>query len=163
MPEAVTPFEKFLDKSDDFFQHVLNHTVNRFNANRKRTIRVKIDDYDVWSAHHTLALIIHPVLIRLKEKKQSAPRTDDEDVPEPLRSTSVPVKTNKWDTDDNHFKRWDWILDEMIWAFGEECDENSDNRFFGSEAYLTGEHAAWSDRKANGRRLFAKYYGNLWD
>jgi hypothetical protein len=55
----------------------------------------------------------------MKECKHGGPHIDDEDVPLEMRSTSAPEKKNEWDTDDNWFKRWDYVLDEMIWAFGE--------------------------------------------
>jgi len=67
----------------------------------------------------TLALIVHPMLKQLNKSKHGAPFTDDEDVPENLRSTNAKPKKNEWDTDSNHFKRWDWIMKEMIWVFGE--------------------------------------------
>lgn len=84
---------------------------------RKRVEKVHIDSYDVWNMDSTLALIIHPMLVKLKESKQGSPNVDDEDVPIYLRSTSAPPKENEWDTDDNFHKRWDHIVDEMIWAF----------------------------------------------
>lgn len=103
---------------------------------RTRKIKVKIDYYDTWSMDHTLAPIILPMLKQLQATKQGAPFVDDEDVPEELRSTSAPPKENEWDTDGNHFKRWDWVLDEMIQAF--ECKVN-DNW---EDVYWTGE---WGD------------------
>jgi len=87
---------------------------------RKRTIKVKLDPYDTWSMDSTLAHIIHPMLIQLKETKHGSPLTDDEDVPEHLRSTSAPPKEDEWDIDAFHHQRWDWILDEMIWAFSQQ-------------------------------------------
>jgi hypothetical protein len=78
---------------------------------------VKIDRWDTWSMDHTLADIILPMLRQLRETKHGAPHTDDEDVPEYLRSHMAQPKENEWDTDDLHFMRWDWILDEMIFAF----------------------------------------------
>lgn len=78
---------------------------------------VKIDEYDLWDADHTLGKIILPMLKMLRESKEGAPNTDDEDVPEILRSTSAPEKEHEWDTDANHFLRWDWILSEEIFAF----------------------------------------------
>mgnify|MGYP000019238642 CR=1 FL=1 len=84
---------------------------------KKRKVKVRIDDYDVWNMDTTLAFIVLPMLKILKEKKQGAPFVDDIDVPEELKSTSAPAKENEWDTDDNHFKRWDYVLDEMIFAF----------------------------------------------
>jgi hypothetical protein len=80
---------------------------------------VKIDYLDTWSMDHTLSPIILPMLRQLKEVKHGSPFVDDEDVPEHLRSTAAPPKENDWDTDENHFKRWDWAMGEMIFAF--EC------------------------------------------
>jgi hypothetical protein len=47
---------------------------------------IKLDRWDTWSFDHTMAEIILPGLKQLKETKQGAPWTDDEDVPEYLRS-----------------------------------------------------------------------------
>jgi hypothetical protein len=140
---------------------------------------VKIDRWDTWSMDYTLSFIIVPMLKQLKETKHGAPFVDDEDVPEELKSTSAPPKENEWDTDENHFKRWDWALNEMIWAFEQNLDHDSEDKFF--------DHAEWDekekdfgknlhkikidqvglkahqDRKANGFRLFGKYYQGLWD
>lgn len=95
----------------------------------ERKIRVEIHKYDAWSADHTLALIILPVLKVLQKNKHGAPHTDDADVPVKLRSTSAPKKKNEWDTDSLFFKRWDWILGEMIWAFEQIIDEDSEDKF----------------------------------
>ncbi len=140
---------------------------------------VKIDRWDTWSMDYTLSHIVVPMLKQLKETKHGAPFVDDEDVPEELKSTSAPPKENDYDTDENHFKRWDWALNEMIWAFEQNLDTNSEEKFF--------DHAEWDekekdfgknlhkikidqpglkihqDRKANGFRLFGKYYSGLWD
>ena len=140
---------------------------------------VKIDRWDTWSMDYTLSFIVVPMLKQLKETKHGAPFVDDEDVPEELKSTSAPPKENEWDTDESHFKRWDWALNEMIWAFEQNLDNNSEEKFF--------DHAEWDekekdfgknlhkikidqpglkahqDRKANGFRLFGKYYQGLWD
>ena len=100
---------------------------------RKRKIEIRIDRYDTWSMDHTLALIILPMLKQLKETKHGSPFVDDEDVPEELKSTSAPPKENEWDTDDNHFKRWDWVLDEMIFAFECKLNDNWDEEFWTGE------------------------------
>jgi hypothetical protein len=97
---------------------------------------VKIDRWDTWSMDHTLALIILPMLKQLNETKHGAPFTHDEDVPEHLRSTNSSPKENEWDIDDLHFKRWEWILGEMIFAF--ECQLNED----WDEEFWTG---TWGD------------------
>ena len=95
---------------------------------------VKIDRWDTWSMDHTLSYIILPMLKQLKESKHGSPFVDDEDVPDELKSTSAPPKENEWDTDDNHFKRWDYALGEMIYAFEHKVDDSW------QDAYRSGEH-----------------------
>ncbi len=94
---------------------------------------VKIDKWDTWSMDHTLSYIILPMLKQLKETKHGSPFVDDEDVPDELKSTSAPPKENEWDTDENHFKRWDYALDEMIFAFEHKVDDSW------QDAYRSGE------------------------
>lgn len=101
---------------------------------KRRKISVRIDKSDVWSLDHTLSLIIHPALLKLKENKHGGPYVDDDDVPAELRTTAAPEKKNEWDTDDNWFRRWDYILDEMIWAFGEIKSEDWESQ------YHSGKH-----------------------
>jgi hypothetical protein len=147
---------------------------------------VKLDRWDTWSMDHTLADIVLPMLKQLKETKHGAPFTDDEDVPEYLRSYMAQPKENEWDTDSLHFMRWDWILDEMIWAFEQKVSDDAESQFFDHSAYEKDKvpvrdwladmenrvnktrydqagHEAWTARKANGFRLFGRYFENLWD
>jgi len=109
------------------------------SGNKERKVNIRIDKYDTWSMDHTLALIIHPMLIQLKATIHGAPWTEDEDVPDELKSTAAPPKENEWDTDANHFKRWEWILDEMIWAF-ERTIEDDGNKYY-YDPYIDDEVA----------------------
>ncbi len=95
---------------------------------------VKIDYWDSWSMDHTLSLIILPMLRQLKATKQGSPFVDDEDVPEELKSTSAPPKVNEWDTDDNHHKRWEYVLNEMIFAFEHKIDDSWQDKFYSGES-----------------------------
>lgn len=140
---------------------------------------VKIDYWDTWSMDITLSPIILLMLKQLKATKHGAPGVDDEDVPDELRSTSAPAKENEWDTDDNWFKRWDWVIDEMIWAFAQLSNEDNDEQFYDhSEVNYNDKNfmnqvskvkldveglKAHNERIANGLRLFGKYYRGLWD
>ena len=90
---------------------------------------VKIDRWDTWSMDHTLSPIILPMLKQLKATAHGAPFVDDEDVPEEFKSTSAPPKQNEWDTDDNHFARWEWALNEMIFAFEHKVDDSWEDAF----------------------------------
>ena len=172
--------------SEELPQTWLYKFLSWIDSKKTRKVKIHLDRYDTWSMEHTLALIIVPMLKQLQATKHGAPFVDDEDVPEHLRSTVVPAKENEWDTDDNHFKRWDWVLDEMTHAFECELDEDWESQFYSGEHDIQwlklengcsemkrGPKDTWSvdreamikamDRRNNGRRLFAKYYHNLWD
>lgn len=98
-----------------------------------RITYVKLDRWDTWSMDHTLALMVLPMLKQLKETKHGAPLVDDEDVPEHLRSTAAPPKENEYDTDGNHFLRWDWVIDEMIFAFEMKNRDDWSSEFHSGE------------------------------
>jgi hypothetical protein len=97
---------------------------------------VKIDRYDTWSMDHTLADIVLPMLRQLKANQHGAGFVDDSDVPEGLglRSTEAAPKENDWDTDSNHFARWEWVMNEMIFAFSCKVDDSWEEQF------RSGEH-----------------------
>lgn len=160
------------------------------DSKKKRKISIRIDYTDVWSMDNTLALIVVPMLEKLRESVVSGPSVDDEDVPENLRSTAAPALTeeqkNCGHTDDNWFKRWEWVLDEMIWTFKQHSNDGWEEQYYSGEVdwslvksedssgpiLVTGpNHTFESDsegikkhreRMQNGRRLFAKYYESLW-
>ena len=104
------------------------------DSKRSRKIKVRIDYYDTWSMDHTLSYIILPMLKQLKATKHGSPFVDDEDVPEELRSTAAPELTQEQKdcghTDDNLHKRWEWVLDEMIWAFEQQLDDDADRAYY---------------------------------
>lgn len=141
-----------------------------------RQIDIRIDKFDTWSMDHTLALIIVPMLKQLKATKHGAPYVADEDVPEHLRSTAAPPLENGWDVDDNHFKRWDWVLDEMIWAMEQIVKDDESEFYDHSEVDNTSIDSwvksmkidreglqAYHERIQNGCRLFGVHFQNLWD
>ena len=97
---------------------------------------IKIDHYDTWSMDHTLSPIILPMLKQLKEVKHGSPFVDDEDVPDELKSTAAPPKENDWDTDGNHFVRWDWVMSEMIFAFECKVDDSWEDAFRSGDHYI---------------------------
>ncbi len=160
----LEPFSKGLQKFLDFIHPKINY--------------VKIDYWDTWSMDHTLAYMIVPMLKQLQKDKHGAPLVDDEDVPEELRSTSAPPKEKEYDVDGNHFKRWDWVMDEMIWAFEQKLVDDSTDKFYDWTEVdktvnindqikkLKVDHEgldAHNKRMENGFRLFGKYYQGLWD
>lgn len=177
--------DRAVEKLESSLQSLYNATINRYLDKKERRIVVKIDRYDTWSMDHTLAHIIVPMLHQLKATTHGSPNTDDEDVPEHLRSTAAPP-VEKWHEDGNLHARWEWILDEMIWAFEQktrgwweedyiiehaEIDfdvERDENGFKPLKWKKEGKYdregeKAHQARMSNGFRLFGKYYEALWD
>ncbi len=126
-------------------------------SNKEQKIKVQIDPWDTWSMDITLAHIIVPMLKQLKETKHGAPDVDDDDVPQHLRRTEVP--TMAYETDDNYFKRWDYVMDEMIFAFESKLTYWIDQ----CEDLSSPEVTLRYMRIQNGFELFGKYYHGLWD
>jgi len=67
------------------------------------------------------------------------------------------IEKYKYDgtTDDNYFNRYDYVLDEMIWAFDFIIKEDT--------SISTDDVIEKWNRANNGLRLFGKYYASLWD
>lgn len=142
---------------------------DRFNKNRAK---VKFDYYDTWSLDETLALIIYPALLELKSKKAGIPFVDVEDVPEHLRPKDIEEYNRQLEydgtTDDLFETRWEWVLDEMIYAFRSFTFDWEDEIYDKHEKYNNGYSTAFQEideewrRIQNGLSLFAKYYTALW-
>jgi len=157
------------------------------HSKQKRSIKVQIDPWDTWSMDDTLAHIILPMLKQLKEKKHGAPFVELEDVPKKLHGKKLTKKQkDQGEVDDKHFERWDYVLDEMIFAFDSKINDNWQEQFETGESDIQWKkldngcsemihgpnHTKkydWKGRKAyeariqNGFRLFGKYFQNLWD
>lgn len=160
-------------------------------SKRERNHKIRIDDYDTWSMDTTLSYIIAPMLVQLKKTKHGAPDVDDSDVPEHLHKCNAEPQTEEeivnHHADSNHFLRWDYVLDEMIFAF-QAKPTDWELEFASGEADFTFEptddtskyysmvtgpnhtyKVDWEGRNAfqarmtNGFRLFGKYYEGLWD
>lgn len=158
-PDNTTQFEQFLENVEDIVQDYIYNPINKhYFFKQERKVRVRINPSDTWSMDNTLAHIIAPMLVQLKEDKHGSPFVDNEDVPEELRCSEE--DQNKCEqfgyTDKNFHKRWDWVMDEMIFAFtfirdNDILDLEEDDR---DEV---------SKRVQNGTKLFGKYYQALWD
>jgi hypothetical protein len=161
-------------KPTSYLDNKMKAYIGRFKKSGDRKVDIRIDYWDTWNMDHTLTMIIAPMLKQLKATKHGAPLVDNEDVPEHLRSTGE--TSSEHHIDDNHFARWDWVLDEMIWTFeaileGEskfydhsEVDDNASLRVQLNQMKVDTEGLqANEERITNGLRLFGKYYRSLWD
>ena len=160
---------------------------------------IKIDRWDTWSMDSTLSPIILPMLKKLRVEKHGTPiNIDDSDLPENLRLRDyrddsqwvqgclfpeIPVV---YDGESLNEVKWNWIMDEMIFAFECKVDDSWEDKFRSGEhdiqwkklengmsEMIHGPNNTYKcdyegmnkvhDRIQNGLRLFGKYYQNLWD
>lgn len=160
--------------------------ISYYKAGRRkgqvRKNHVVCSERDAWNADWTIAQMVLPLLLQVKKDKQGAPFVDDVYVPEELRSTSCAPKENKWDTDDNWFKRYQYVLDEIIFAMQEVANnyENEPEMFEKVREIdpktMTGEldtgleiiphmealNKAYHARIQNGLMLFGVFFTSLW-
>ena len=191
-PHWVHDFGTWLAERKDGTDTVLTQICQWIESKKSRQVHVKIDKYDTWSMDSTLALIALPMLRQLQATKHGAPNVADEDVPEHLSSTAAAPKESEYDTDSNHFLRWDWVLEQMIHAFECKCDDSWQDQYRSGTIDFKTEPCEWDEsgrptmyqmvsgpndtyqcdyeamalhqaRISNGFRLFGKYYENLWD
>ena len=144
--------------------------ISNYEDDGERTINVRIDDYDTWSMDHTLAPIILPMLKQLKETKHGSPIVDNEDVPHLPKQGISDNKAIQRDffsskEQDELFwsqyeQRWNWILDEMIYAF--DCKSNKEELYMRCNLF-NDSFRIEQERISNGFRLFGKYFESLWD
>jgi hypothetical protein len=106
------------------------------NHKKERKISIKIDRWDSYSAYHTMALIIHPLLIEYKSKMSSYPA-----------SLSA--------------KKWEKIIDKMIFSFENIVGE--DFEYVEVDGKYSHEETMKQIKKVqDGLNLFGKYFQQLW-
>jgi len=181
-PDWVHDFGTWLANDKNGEDSKLTKLCQWVESKRHRQIYIRIDKYDSWSADHTIALIAVPLLKQLQITKHGAPNVDDEDVPEGLGLRSYEtdkLPKSEYDVDENHFKRWDWVLGEIIWALEQKTSDTADSQFYtkldpdlkskdintqmGNIVVDMAGMESWQQRKTRGYKLFGKYYENLWD
>jgi len=196
--------EPIIEKLSDILEPISIAIQKFLDFVHPRISYVKIDHYDTWNMDSTLAHIILPMLKQLKATKHGSPMVDLEDVPEHMRTTT----TEDWDSqltfdfykeDPNvgepHFgeyanihDRWNYVLNEMIFAFEHLIDDSWENEYSSgvidtkfvpcpdnpklstmengpNHTYVCDYDGLKKvyDRMDNGFRLFGKYYRGLWD
>lgn len=185
--ELFPILERDRDAIYDYLENSkLNTFLNWIYQKRNRNIFIKIDGYDTFNADDTMARIILPIMKQLKERKQGYGFIDDLDVPEELRSCNAGPKEHEYDWDDNAEKRYEWVLNEIIWAFENIVDENWEDQFHTGHIDHVWEkcensnlselkhgpnhthkfdvegYKAYSARIDNGTTLFGKYFRTFW-
>lgn len=176
-PETLTRFERAVERLEDVIQ-TLYTPINYCLDKRTQSVTVKIHPYDTWSMDHTLAHIIVPMLKQLKATKHGAPNVDKDDVPEALWPTAAEEQlyNTTGQTDSHFFARWDWVMDEMIWAWEQKLID-WEEQYYGTwidDETVEPFGGYFKDPDDDGRRrhqermtrgflLFGKYTECLWD
>jgi hypothetical protein len=164
-PEVQDHKDHVLESIEDRVQSVYNVFNWLWFDSRTQKVKVRIDKWDTWSMDSTLAPIILPMLKQLQETKHGAPIVDDDDVPKELHITkkeqaAFDKARRSFTSGDKFFKRWDWILNEMVWAFEQKTRDHWEDDFEWEDDKGRKAH---QERMTNGFKLFGKYYENLWD
>jgi len=103
----------------------------KFPDKGHRKIDVNIENHDSWNLDHTLALIILPALIQLKNTKHGIPSEfgdvgGEEYVSQESFDFYKESYSEAWD---EGVKRWDEVLDKMIWSFQQIAIEDYDSKY----------------------------------
>ncbi|MEY3310885.1 MAG: Sinorhizobium phage phiM12 [Bacteroidota bacterium] len=100
-------------------------------SGEKRRISVQIDNFDTWNLDHTLAVIILPALLQLKAIKHGIPNEfaevgganyDSQD------SFDFYKETHN-EAFEEGCKRWEEVLDKMIWSFQQLAVDDYDSQY----------------------------------
>jgi len=123
--------------------------IGKYKKSGEQNMRIVIDPYDTWNMDSTLAHIILPMLIQLRQTKQGSPMIDDEDVPHLPKKGISSNENNQYDlfsSDeqdelfwDQYHVRWEWVLSEMIFAFRSLVTDNWDEKYFTGESDIYWE------------------------
>ena len=134
---------------------------------KNKAHHVDIDDHDVWNLDYTLACVIHPALVRMKEKKHGYPELWEDGM----------VTTHNYDRQlhfdfideqvENDYlqKKWDNILDKMTRAFGMIVHKEDWEKSWESLSWEKSreEEVKYYQTIDEGLALFAEHYHSLWD
>lgn len=169
---------------------IVNH-LQWIHDKRKRKIKVKIDDFDVWNLDESLSYIIHPALKQLKIKKHGIPMVSSFNYDCSHYAQECFDFYKDKDEEGIVFKsaekEWEDILDKMIWSFEQinkdwesqytivqpEIDftkypEDEGKLYIPLRWKIEGKIdydgiASHSKKIQEGLDLFGKWYLNLWD
>jgi hypothetical protein len=160
------------------------------NPNAKQKVDIRIDRWDTWNMAETLADIILPMLIQLRNTKHGSPSDmrhfyETTNYQYPQLCFDFYKKDDKRADELGH-KEWTEIMDKMIWSFEQITDRDRDAKFHtgnidivwtptqnGASVMGRGPNdthqfdikgfTEYNEKIQEGLDLFGKYYRNLWD
>lgn len=106
--------------------------IGKYRRDDSRRIDVQIQKFDTWSLDHTLAWIILPALLQLKETAHGIPadfaEVGGEDY-HPQMCFDFYAENNSQLFDTVAVKRWEETLDKMIWSFQQLALEDWEEQY----------------------------------
>jgi hypothetical protein len=105
--------------------------LGKFFKTAPRKIEVQIDKWDTWNLDHTLALIIYPALLQLKQDKHGIPGciADVGGEDHASQDSFDFYKETQQEAFEQAVERWDEILDKMIWSFQQLVMEDWQDKY----------------------------------
>jgi hypothetical protein len=169
-------FPEWVEKFGDWISNTwISDFLGWIYDKRRRTVTVKVDKWDIWSADHTLALVILPVLIEYRKSKRYG-------VPIGIDTSYIPLEEAE---EDKQMQAWNEIVDKMIWSFEQIVNfEEADQEFWidkpdfddckkwsdfadkinnGRGRLDTNAWKEYQEKIQEGLDLFGKHFRNLWD
>jgi hypothetical protein len=132
-------------------------------SKKERVVKVQIDPWDTWNMDHTLAMIIEPMLIQLKETQHGFPG-------EMYVLTGMKPEDSWQATEEQTaaaVAKWYEILDAMIWSFHEVnkagVGTEHDHLIAEYGRDWTKHVLEYDDKVQVGLDYFGKYFRSLWD
>ena len=123
---------------------------------KNKAHHVDIDDHDIWNLDYTLACIIHPALVRLKESQHGYPELWEDGMCYHEYSTrQLHFDFIDEDVESKYLcQKWQDILDDMIYAMEIIATE---------KIYDIDLDTYDNERVDRGLELFGKHFCSLWD
>ena len=97
-----------------------------------RRVSIEVDNFDTWSMEHTVALLVLPMLIQLKNTMHGVPGSFVNDEVEDYYAQKVFdfMQEDKDEVFVQGVKRWNDTLDKMIWSFQQlALDDDYDSKY----------------------------------
>jgi hypothetical protein len=106
--------------------------IGKYPKHTGRKFDIKIEKFDTWSLDSTLALIILPALIQLKQAKKGVPSIFINRYPHDHTYNQCEFEfMDEYNDDDLTIpeKKWNDVLDKMIWSFQQLCNDDIDRKY----------------------------------
>lgn len=106
--------------------------IGKYPKTKPQRVSVEIERHDTWNMAYTLAYVIYPMLLKLREEKVGVPSVLTEDVGGEdyvAQSSFDFYKESSNAAFEVACKRWDDILDKMIWSFGQLIEDDWESQY----------------------------------